>query len=124
MRRHRGWPSASGSENDLDRVPGLSDESESFRGLAQREDVCDEVREVPFVRLLHAPGNILSTVDDDVGARLPRCGLPKIHNVGRDYLRSPGRLREFDVKQSGDAAAEYEHRASRTETREPLPADH
>src|SRR6266705_4896353 len=202
MRRHRGWPSASGSEDDLDRVPGLSDESESFRGLAQREDVCDqirdvdaflleeidrfadvprappvrgrhrylyppegveqnvdlcgrlnrreeygrpapvdrgealrdrlrsaracddEVREVPFVRLLHARGNIPSTVDDDVGAGFPRGDLPKIHNVGRDYLRSPGRLREFDVQQSGDAAAEYEDRASRTETREPLPADH
>src|SRR6266581_8334986 len=202
MRRHRRWPSASGSENDLDRVPGLSDESESFRGFGQREDVCDqirdvdaflpeeidrfadvprappvrgrqrdlfppegfernvdlcgrldrreeydrpaavdrgealrdrlrsaracddEVREVPFVRLLHARGNILSTVDDDVGAGFPRGDLPKIHNVGRDYLRSPGSLREFDVQQSGDAAAEYEDRASRTETREPLTPDH
>src|SRR3989449_1097755 len=202
MRRHRGWPSASGSEDDLDRVPGLSDESESFRGLAQREDVCDqirdvdaflpeeidrfadvprappvrgrhrdlfppegvernvdlcgrldrreeydrpaaidrseplsdrlrsaracddEVREVPFVRLLHVRWTVFSPVDDDVGPRLPRGGFPNLHNVRRDHLRRAGRLRELDVQESGDTAPEDDYRASRTEAREPLTTNH
>src|SRR6266581_2065451 len=149
MRRHRRWPSASGSENDLDRVPGLSDESESFRGFGQREDVCDQIRDVDAFLLeeidrfadvprappvrgrqrdLFPPEGVERNVD--LCGRLDRreeYDRPAAVDRGealRDHLRSAGSLREFDVQQSGDAAAEYEDRASRTETREPLTPDH
>src|SRR5439155_692340 len=84
----------------------------------------DEVCEVPLVRLPRSGRDILPSVNHEVGARLPRRGFPELHDVGRDDLGGPGRLRELDVQQAGDTAPEDEQSGPRPEAREPLTSNH
>src|SRR5207249_3472479 len=81
------------------------------------------VRRKAVVRFPDLRGNVLATVNDRIGSRLPGRGLAVFDDVRRDHLCSAGRLREFHVEETRDAAADDDDRMTRTQTRQALPAD-